>query len=178
LTNLRNLLKSQPDDVSSLDGETLVRRKVKKLVSMGGQYPEGREWNFYQDTLATKYVLKNWPAPITFCGFEVGQNILTGAALKSLPARNPVRRSYQLYNGITDRPSWDQLTVLHAVEGESETSGVSWHISSLGDNVINADGSNKWTQNPNASNNYLSLKTSSKRTIDVVNQLMLEPGAK
>jgi pyrimidine-specific ribonucleoside hydrolase len=65
LTNLNNLLQSQPDEISSLNGKELVRKKVKKLVCMGGQYPEGREWNFYQDALSTEFVLKNWPSPIT-----------------------------------------------------------------------------------------------------------------
>ncbi len=68
--------------------------------------------------------------------------------------------------------------MLHAVEDNKETLGVSWHISSFGDNVLNSDGFNKWTSKANASSNYLSLKTSSKRTVDVINQLMLEPGAK
>ena len=89
LTNLNNLLQSQPDIISPLNGRELVKQKVKKLICMGGQYPQGREWNFYQDTASTKYVLGNWPSPITFCGFEAGLNIMTGAALQSVAAPHP-----------------------------------------------------------------------------------------
>lgn len=178
LTNLKNLLYSQADENSPLDGKELVRQKVKKLVCMGGQYPEGREWNLYQDTLSTEFVLKNWPAQITFSGFEVGQNIMTGSVLLSLPRLNPVRRSYQLYNGITDRPSWDQLTVLYAVEAESDEFGISWHVSSPGDNVIEPNGSNKWILNQDAAKRYLTLETPSKKVEEVVNQLMMDPDSK
>ena len=39
LRNLANLLKSAPDKHSPLDGRTLVARKVKRLVVMGGNFP-------------------------------------------------------------------------------------------------------------------------------------------
>ena len=42
LTNLAQLLRSQPDQHSSLTGEELLRRKVHTLTIMGGRYPFGR----------------------------------------------------------------------------------------------------------------------------------------
>ncbi len=174
LTNLTNLLQSQADEISPLNGKELVRQKVKKLVCMGGKYPEGREWNFYQDTPSTKFVLEKWPTSITFCGFEVGRDILTGSVLQSLSTLHPVRRSYLLYNGITDRPSWDQVTVLYAVEGNTDGGGILWRLSSFGDNFIDSNGSNKWLSNSNSLNNYLSLETSPEKVTEVINQLMLE----
>jgi inosine-uridine nucleoside N-ribohydrolase len=39
LRNLANLLKSRPDDISPLDGHSLIARKVRRLEVMGGSYP-------------------------------------------------------------------------------------------------------------------------------------------
>jgi len=178
LTNLTNLLQSQADEVSPLNGQELVRRKVQRLICMGGQYPDGREWNFYQDTPAAEFVLKEWSTSITFCGFEVGQNIMTGRVLRTLPVFHPVRRSYFLYNNITDRPSWDQLSVFYAVEGNTDVSGISWNLSPQGDNVIDSTGFNKWIANPNALNNYLGLEISPQRAAEVINRLMLDPASR
>ncbi|MCW5206242.1 nucleoside hydrolase, partial [Desulfobulbus sp. F5] len=66
LTNLHHLLQSKPDALSPLDGVDLVRQKVKRLVCMGGQYPSGREWNFYQDVKAAVDVISHWPVSIVF----------------------------------------------------------------------------------------------------------------
>ena len=41
LTNIANLLKSEADDYSPLNGEQLVKKKVKKMVSMAGKFPSG-----------------------------------------------------------------------------------------------------------------------------------------
>ena len=72
LTNLSNLLKSQPDNDSPLTGKELVRKKVKSLVSMAGRFPEGKEFNVYMDSAASIYVFENWPGEIIFTGFEIG----------------------------------------------------------------------------------------------------------
>ena len=40
LTNLADLLKSPPDDISTMNGYELVQRKVKLLATMGGKYPK------------------------------------------------------------------------------------------------------------------------------------------
>ena len=42
LTNISDLLKSLPDANSPLNGKQLAQKKVKKLVSMAGKFPEGR----------------------------------------------------------------------------------------------------------------------------------------
>lgn len=45
--NLAGLLNSTGDEFSHLGGYELVEKKVKEMVVMGGQYPSGREYNFY-----------------------------------------------------------------------------------------------------------------------------------
>ena len=66
LTNLNNLLKSQPDGISPLTGNELVSRKGKRLVSMAGRFPAGREFNIYMDSIASEYVYENWPGEDNF----------------------------------------------------------------------------------------------------------------
>src|SRR5205814_10400141 len=72
LTNLQRLLDSGPDDLSGLGGRDLVARKVALLSVMGGRYPEGKEWNFEEDPAAAARVVRDWPSPVLFSGFEIG----------------------------------------------------------------------------------------------------------
>ncbi|MEJ0107086.1 MAG: hypothetical protein WDO19_33120 [Bacteroidota bacterium] len=44
LTNLSNLLQSNPDKYSSLNGKELVQKKVKQLVCMAARFPAGKEF--------------------------------------------------------------------------------------------------------------------------------------
>lgn len=96
LTNFHNLLKTGPDQYSNLDGRDLVKRKVRVWVCMGGRFPEGREANLINDGRAAAYAVAHWPTPIIFSGWEIGNEIMTGARLKEAPAGTPVRRAYEL----------------------------------------------------------------------------------
>jgi Inosine-uridine nucleoside N-ribohydrolase len=92
LTNLNNLLKSKPDDLSPLTGKELIIKKVKRLVSMAGRFPAGKEFNIYMDSTASKFVYENWPGEIIFTGFEIGAEIHTGLKLiKSDIKNSPVK---------------------------------------------------------------------------------------
>ncbi len=144
LTSLMNLLQSPGDRISPLSGQELVQKKVKKWLCMGGQYPEGKEANFYRpDPASTVYCLENWTQEVVFCGWEVGNKILTGGAyLKSkLPENNPVYRAYQLYNNFAGRPAWDQVAVLLLDEKASAK-----YFDFIRDGYVSvaADGSNVW----------------------------------
>ncbi len=149
LTNLRDLLTSRPDSVSALNGTDLVKKKVRRVVCMGGQFPRGREWNFYQDAKATRSVIEQWPTPMIFCGFEIGHDVMTGAGLQAMPVKNPVRRSYELYNGGQNRSSWDQLAVMYAVRWAKDgvTDLFELHPGKV---VVQPDGSNEWLDGDNA----------------------------
>src|SRR5690242_1575489 len=81
LTNLKNLLQSKADMFSPLTGEQLVKQKVKQLVSMGGAFPSGSEFNINRDFISSKYVYENWPTPVLFSGFEIGEKIKAGLPL-------------------------------------------------------------------------------------------------
>jgi hypothetical protein len=174
LTNLQNLLLSRADAISPLDGMTLVRKKVKRLVCMGGGYPAGYEWNFYQDIGATGHIVRHWPTTIVFSGFEVGKDVWTGAGLKGVTPPNPIRRCYELYNELTDRPSWDQVTVFYAVITGNDQPTDLWD-KVPGQNVIFADGRNEWRDNVDrrAGQSYLVQRVGSTELAVTLEKLML-----
>jgi len=97
LTNLNNLLNSQPDNISPLSGKELIEKKVKVLVSMAGRFPEGYEFNVYIDSVGSKYVFENWPGEVIFTGYEIGMEIFTGLRLVASPVNNsPVKDVFRI----------------------------------------------------------------------------------
>jgi inosine-uridine nucleoside N-ribohydrolase len=175
LVNLRELLESPADAASPLTGKDLVKQKVKKLVVMGGAYPSGNEWNFSGDNAGpdTQYVVENWPTPILFSGFEIGQGITTGIKIQTTPATNPARRAYELYNKFSGRSSWDPTAVLAAVRDPK----LYWDIKADGYNKVNDNGSNAWSPTPNRGHSYLVTRVPQAEVGAVLDNLMtLPPG--
>lgn len=169
LTNFRNLLKTGPDKHSDLDGVELVKRKVKSWVCMGGKIPKGLEANLRNDGPASAYAIEHWPTPIVFTGFEIGVKIMTGARQREAPEGTPVRRGYELYNGLKNRQSWDQTAVLYAVRGLGDY----WDICSEGRLHCNEDGSNEWRATPDRKHAYLVEKMDPTGVAAVIDELML-----
>ena len=175
LTNFRNLLKTKPDQHSGLSGVDLVKRKVRLWVCMGGRFPEGREANFINDGPATAYAVAHWPTPIILSGWEIGNEIMSGAGLRKAPAGTPVRRGYELYNGLKHRQSWDQTAVLYAVRGLTGGMADYWDLQSTGCLHVDEDGSNVWRASPGKEHSYLVKKMPPERIAGVIEELMLQP---
>ncbi len=155
LTNLRDLITSGPDKYSNLDGQQLVKQKVRLWVCMGGQFPSGREANILWDTEASIEAINNWPTEIIFSGWEIGL-MDTGENIIDLPESNPVRRAYELFDRIPHK-NWDQVAVLYAVRGlNNGPSAHYWKLSDPGRIIIDrGDGSNIWQEDPNGTHRYL-----------------------
>ncbi|MBN2292100.1 MAG: nucleoside hydrolase [Pirellulales bacterium] len=173
LTNFRNLLKTKPDEYSPLSGAELVKKKVKTWVCMGGKIPEGREANLVNDGPAAAYAINNWPTPVVFSGFEIGFKIMTGAKLRGLKGKSPVRRAYQLYNGLNNRQSWDQTAVLYAARGLDGGLSDYWDLETEGYMHVNPDGSNVWRKSPNKPHAYLVQKTDPKKIAAAIEEMMM-----
>jgi uncharacterized protein (TIGR03067 family) len=142
---------------------------------MGGKFPEGREANLINDGPAAAYAIANWPTPIIFSGWEIGQEIMTGAKLHQAPEGTPVRRAYELYNGLNNRQSWDQTAVLYAVRGLDGGLSDYWDLNSDGYLHVNEDGSNEWRLQPDKNHVYLIKKMPPANVAKVIEDLMLEP---
>jgi purine nucleosidase len=173
VTNMSNLLKTGADQYSNLSGKELVRRKVSLWVCMGAKIPEGREANIFHDAAASQNAVSNWPTPIVFSGFEIGKRVKTGGALKRLPATSPVRRSYQLYNGIKPHFSWDQTAVLYAARGPDGGLDDHWGLVTQGRLEIDDDGNNTWQPSPDSDHAYLVEKGPPSKIAAIIEGLML-----
>ncbi|MGI6457909.1 MAG: nucleoside hydrolase [bacterium] len=171
LTNLNHLLKSEADEFSELSGKELVAKKVKLWVCMGGKIPEGIEHNILIDKQASYEVIPEWNTPIMFSPWDIGNRIMTGAALKEAAEDHPVRRSYELFNGLKDRQSWDQSAVLYAVRGLRDY----WDAETQGYFKVNIDGSNEWLPEPDRDHAYLREKMEPEKLAKIIEDLMLQP---
>ena len=161
LTNLGNLLTSKPDDYSTLNGKELIAKKVRMLVSMAGKFPEGKEFNIYVDSTASKYVFENWPGEIIFTGFEIGWEIRTGLRLIQSPVMNsPVKDVFRISIPLSEedkdgRMSWDETAVLIGVYG---TEG--FFDTARGKIIVYPDGSNAWENDPGGKHQHVIQKMS------------------
>lgn len=172
LTNVRKLLESKSDKYSQLDGLGLIRKKVKFWSCMGGRFPEGKEANFYRpDPESTKIAVENWPGEVVFAGWEIGNDIITGAEYlrRSLSPTSPVWRSYQLYNNFAGRPSWDQASILYAVASHKDY----WEINNKGYVMVDKDGSNQWIVGQTTEHSHLVRKMSPEEIAKIIDALMV-----
>jgi inosine-uridine nucleoside N-ribohydrolase len=171
LTNIRNLLESKPDEISSLDGISLIKKKVKLWSCMGGQFPYGKEANFYRpDPESTLIAVKNWPGEVVFSGWEIGNEIITGGEFlkQSLSTDHPVSLAYRLYNGYAGRQSWDQTSILFALSKKNY-----WQLSHKGNVLVGEDGSNSWKVDPKGLHRYLIADTSTTEIAKIIDSLMI-----
>jgi inosine-uridine nucleoside N-ribohydrolase len=174
LTNLNNLLKSQPDEISNLSGRELVEKKVKKLVSMAGWFPKGREFNIFIDSASSKYVFENWPGEIVFTGFEIGKEIKTGVKLVASGIKNsPVRDVFRISLPLSEedkfgRMSWDETAALIAVYGTDR-----FFNTIRGTIKVSADGSNTWEDNPAGKHSYVVMKALANEIADFIEARMM-----
>ena len=146
LTNLANLLNTKPDQYSKLSGRELAAQKIKRVVSMAGKFPKGREYNVFRDTPASKTFFSDWPTPVLMSGFEIGQKIHSGIPLirNSRIQHSPVKDVFEISlpkaeEDKNGRMSWDQTAVLVGVRGYSP-----YYTVKTGRLTMNADGSNGW----------------------------------
>lgn len=180
LTNLAKLLDSPPDQYSTLDGRTLIAKKVKQLVSMAGKFPAGREYNVFIDSVASEKVFMNWPTPVLYSGFEIGEKVITGKQLTTDESitNSPVKDAFTKamsyhesdHNG---RMSWDQTTVLVAVRG------VSPYYKTQRGHIVLKGGNNEWKDDPKGKQSYLvAILPPEKVRAEIESLMMHRPGEK
>ncbi len=126
---LYDLMNSEPDQYSPLNGKQLINRKLIRWIALGAlsAHDGGKDWNFYFNGSApyTKYLVENIPTDIYY--ISAGTDVMTGASLASLSKGTIVRDAYESwlswYDGRTladQRPSWDLVGVYYAIKGEGD----------------------------------------------------------
>lgn len=176
LSSLMRLLQSAPDEHSHLTGQQLAEKRVRQWYCMGGQYPSGKEANFYRpDPLSTYFTLQNWHEPVVFCGWEIGNKILTGGKRikEALSEQHPVYQAYLHYNNFASRPSWDQLAV-YLLSNDSAS-----YIERIGRGYceVNEAGENHWIEGKKKGfkHSYIRLKNdaNAEKLAEAIDALMI-----
>lgn len=185
LCNINALLKSQPDDISPLNGVDLVKEKVGKMYLMGCGFitddanasPEP-EWNIEQDTEAASFVMKNFPNEIIVCPFEIGKDVTTysysvsGVVYDCMHyySENLNRRKGLKFDvGVYTRPSWDPVTAMLAIKDEK----MPFKLSPSGDIDINKRGVSSFTENGSGKRRFLIYdKDTVKKAERVLNEFL------
>jgi len=174
LTNLANLLESPEDHFSSLNGHELVSLKVANLVCMAGRFPSGKEFNLAQDAKSSGKVLADWPTPILFSGFEIGQKIKTGIPLihDDQIRESPVKDVFALcipmaIEDSAGRMSWDETAVFVAVKGWQN-----YYDLKTGKCTIHLDGVNEWADG-GTSEAHLVEKMPPDQMSTIINHLIM-----
>ncbi|MCA5006273.1 nucleoside hydrolase [Sphingobacterium bovistauri] len=159
LTNLANLLDSEPDNFSSLSGKELIRKKVKKLSLMGGNFDGSnpKEYNIVKDVKSSAKVFLEWPTVIVVSPFEVGANILfpSEEIEKNLnySIDQPVVVGYKAYLPMPyNRPTWDLTSILEVVDSQNNTY---FDYSKSGVITVDDEGVTKFSENVNGNHRYL-----------------------
>jgi inosine-uridine nucleoside N-ribohydrolase len=156
-TNLARLIESKPDRYSALSGMDLVKKKVRLLTVMAGNFAQSKpEYNVRTDVPAAQKLFAGWPTDIYFSGFEVGLAILYPASSieHDFPAGNPVAEAYRDYAKMPyDRPTWDLTTVLYDLRPDRGY----FDISTPGDVTVAADGITTFHANPQGRRYFLKV---------------------
>ena len=126
VTNIAELLKSEPDEISRKTGAELVRDKVKAIYITGGAYPEGYDNNFFflpeaRDSII--YTLENCEAPIYLISSNNGAPFTCGGKLQALDTErnDPVSRALDATGFSDGRAAWDPFSVWVAACGFEQT---------------------------------------------------------
>ncbi|WP_138475556.1 nucleoside hydrolase [Dyadobacter bucti] len=173
LTNMAALLESPADSNSKLSGKELVTQKVKRLVSMAGRFPKGREYNVFVDSVASEKVFTQWPTEVIFSGFEIGMKVVTGqrvihnAALNS-PVKDVYAKAMSFSKGDSlGRMSWDQTAVLIAVKGAEPYFGLQRG------HYVPEGGNNAWRDDPEGPHAYMTFKRPVEEITETIENLMM-----
>lgn len=173
LNNIAELLRSEPDEISSLSGEELVEKSVKNMYVMGGDFKDltHDEWNIKLDIKNAQFVSENFPKPIIYCGFEIGENIMTGKNLADAAEDNPIKIAYYTWLksvGQNDmlRNSWDPITVYCGIEQDNELFKKSENCS------ITFDDSGRVVLGEGGKDCYLIADASEEKICDVIDELI------
>lgn len=126
--SIADLLLSDGDEISPLNGVELCKEKVGKLWSMAGKWDEagGREYNVAnseRSVKAAKIIAEKLPCPVTYLGFEAGVSVITGGSEVIGNENDPLSVAMVSHGSEKGRNSWDPMTALLAVIGDEDKAG-------------------------------------------------------
>ena len=187
-TNYRRLLESAPDEHSPLDGRDLIAKKVKLLSVMAGAFQTVNfdtrhlEYNVVKDIPSAQALVKNWPVPLVWSGYEIGVAVAFPHTVIEhdfdYVKHHPLKEAYYLYHPPPhDRPTWDPTALLYAVYPDRGY----FDLSPPGTVTVEDDGATWFHPSPNDKQcqRYLVMSDAqAARVREAIVQLCVEPVAK
>ena len=166
------VLKSGADDISDKTGIELVRDKVSKLWVMAGKWDADgeKEHNFCLNTrtrAAGKEFCELCPVPITFLGWEIGIDVITGDKLDKNDHLYQVLFDHGSKNG---RCSWDPMLVLMALIGDEKEAGYDTVTGTA--SVNEQTGANFFDERSDGSHKYVVRLHGSDYYKDKINEIL------
>ncbi len=196
--NIADLLASGPDQFSPDTGIELVRRKVARYVTMGGEFshdtpeaPTRDRFNWKHDIkdpyAAIREILDAWPSevPLISSGWTVGdegafdpafKSVWAGEGTRNLPQDHILRRTYELW--FQGKDNWnrhcnDQCATLYAVRGPGQDFIEHLH----GDIDVAPDGADTWSTDHDLNQGYIAKARDAALISAEIEQLMLHDPA-
>ena len=194
-TNLARLLDSVPDAASPLNGRDLIRRKVRLLSVMAGNFAEttvegkklakgSPEFNLAVDVPSAQRLFSNWPTPIVDSGFEIGLSMLYPAVSIerdfSYVEHHPIAETYRTYAAERDVPNkwphehatFDLTSVLYAARPDRNY----FSLSKPGRITVLPDGGSRFEEADDGADRYLMQNEEQKaRTLEAMVMLVSQP---
>jgi hypothetical protein len=173
--------------VSDSSGRELIRRKVKLLSVMAGNFREPRfESNLLVDVPAAQKVFADWPTPVVASGFEIGVSLPYPRASIAhdygYVAHHPIADTYLTFcEELKPLAKWtcphehstfDLTSVLYAARPDRGY----FSLSKPGRITVLPDGSSRFEEAEGGRDRYLILKEEEKaRAIEAMAMLASQP---
>ena len=181
LLNLANLMKSEADEISPLNGEELINHKVNEIYIMGGGFADITglpkfDWPEYNLAMALDesiYAIRRLKVRTVFVDGTIGQQVLTGAKVfEKYGDKNIVGYAYSRYvykNPDNSRFSWDPMTVYVACIKDNL-------FKKVGPGVVSIDekGYTSFKEDKNGNFYVVDKNESYKKIQDVLEDLLME----
>jgi hypothetical protein len=142
---------------------------------MAGKWDEagGREYNFYKNEMtraAGMELCANWPTPVTFLGYEIGETVITGG---DLPEGDLLKQVLRDHGSVNGRCSWDPMLINLAVIGDPEAAGYNTVYGRA--SVDPSDGSNTFAAAPDGQHRYVIKKYDDSFYAEAINSQLVLP---
>lgn len=149
----------------------LVSKKVSKFWVMAGKWDEedAKENNFCRNARSIQGAMvfcKLCPVPITFLGFEIGFNVITGNKLNKTDFLYDVLADHGSENG---RHSWDPMLVTMAIIGDEQKAG---YAVTKGTASVNIDGCCNFVENPTGKHKFVTKTKPDEYYANLINSLI------
>lgn len=150
----------------------LFAEKVEKVWIMAGKWDKDgeRENNFCRNaraSVAAEKLCRLCPVPMTFLGWEIGIDVLTGG---NLPDEDYLHRALVDHGSGAGRCSWDPMLVLIALIGDEERAGYDSHVGYA--TIDAADGSNYFRHDCNGMHKFVTKKFDNSYYENAINSLI------